>query len=129
MFGIRYNVTCPRCHTTYETDHGITDYYKIVGRGNDQDYCQESCPNCNLEFYHLGGDEQVHYARYRGLTAAECTAEKLDWIHRYRRTSPHEEAHIRSVVEELYSIPLEDVAIPVMDVKEEDLKWSTTICW
>lgn len=86
MFGIKYTVVCPRCRTAYETDHGITKYYKISGRGNNQDYCRETCLNCNLEFFHLGGDE-------------------------------------------LYETPLEDIAIPVSDVKAEDVRWSTTICW
>lgn len=129
MFGIRYTVVCPRCRTAYETDHGITNYYKISGKGNDQDYCHETCPNCNLEFFHLGGDEFVLSSRYHGLTSSECAADKIKMMRHFRKVSISEEEHVCSVIDELYAIPLEDIAIPVSDVKEEDIRWSTTICW
>lgn len=134
MFGIRYEVKCPFCGETYEADHGITNYYKIKGKEHLGEYVEEHHWGCGNSFFRLCIDKDIYKLKTDGLTleqAIEKTIEQIIAKYSYadKQTVTSEEYNrIKNECTHIYE-NVTEADIYVANVKDEDLIYSTTICW
>lgn len=141
MFGLRYNLVCPKCKEIFEANHAGTSYYRIRGRPDDVEYIEEQCSECGYKYYRACidynecGDDFKYQGQ--GLSVDEIRSLLIGDLLKMRRASGVLTPRIHSgeleslskrarIVSEMED---EDCIIPVSSVKKEDIEVKDVVFW